>query len=495
MLGETTLPILITVAAIFLIIVVSWAASRYRKVGPNHVLVVYGKKHNFRDATTGERGTRGFRIVKGGGTVVLPVLETSSVLSLELMTLDITTPAVYTVQGVPLLAEGVAQIKVKGDDTSICTAAEQFLDKTQLQIAEIAHQTLEGHLRAIIGTMNVEEIVTNRDSFAQRVQEVSAGDLANMGLQVVSFVIKDIRDTQGYLEAWGRPKIAIVKRDATIAEAEASRDSTIKSAQANQLAQTAKMEADTKIAESARDYKMNVADYNAAVKKQEAESDLSYDLQKFKTEQLVRSEQVQVDIVEKQKQIELQEQEILRREKELSATVQKPAEAERAKVQQLAEAEQFRLQTTAGGQAEATRLVGQAEADALKAKGLAAADVTQAQGMAEATAMAKKAEAWEKYNEAAILQIVVENLPALASAVSQPLSKMEKIVVIGGGADGSAGASKITQDVTNIIAQLPPVIQALTGVDLQELLRKIPERMAEAKKKDIPAPPQAPPQA
>ncbi len=171
--GENIWPIGITAGAIFLIILVAWAASRYRKVGPNHVLIVYGKNKSFRDAVTGERGVRGFRIIKGGGTVVLPVYETSSILSLELMTLDITTPAVYTVQGVPLLAEGVAQIKVKGDDVSIATAAEQFLDKTQLQIAEIAHQTLEGHLRAIIGTMNVEEIVTNRDSFAQRVQEVS----------------------------------------------------------------------------------------------------------------------------------------------------------------------------------------------------------------------------------------------------------------------------------------------------------------------------------
>ena len=457
------------------ILLALWAASRYRKVGPNQVLVVFGKRKRFRDAVSGEQGERGFRIVKGGGTIVLPVIEAYSALSLEIMTLEITTPAVYTVQGVPVMIECVAQIKVKGDDVSVATAAEQFLDKSQNQIAQIALQTLEGHLRAIIGTMNVEEIVTNRDAFATRVQELSSGDLANMGLTAVSFVIKDIRDSQGYLEAWGRPRIAMIKRDATIAEAEAERDSTIKSAQANQVGQSAKFEADTKIAESDRDYKSKVADYNASVKEREAESDLSYDLQKYKTQQLVREEEVQVQVIEKQKQIEVQEQEIARREKELAATVEKPAQAERAKIQQLAEAEQYRLQTTAAGQAEATRSVGIAEADAARAKGLAAAEVVKATGMSEAMAMAKKAEAWQQYNEAAILQIVVEKLPELASAVAGPLSKTEKIVVIGGGADGSAGASKVTQDVVNVVAQLPPMIQALTGMDLGEIMRKIPE--------------------
>jgi len=469
-------PSLIAVGAIvFVFLLITWAASRYRKVGPNQVLVVFGKRHGFRDPSTGERATRGFRIVKGGGTIVWPVVETYSLLSLELMTLDITTPAVYTVQGVPVLVEGVAQIKVKGDDTSISTAAEQFLDKNQAQIAQIAHQTVEGHLRAIIGNMNVEEIVTNRDAFAQRVQEVSAGDMANMGLQVVSFVIKDIRDTQGYLEAWGRPRIALIKRDAAIAEAEAARDATIKSSQANQLAQTAKLEADTKVAEADRDFRMKTADYNASAKQKEAEADLAYDLQKYKTEQLVRTEQVQIEVVEKQKQIEVQQQEILRREKELAATVQKPAEAERAKIAQLAEAEQYRLQATAAGQADATRQVGLAEADAAKAKGLADAEVIQAKGFSEAAAMAKKADAWSQYTEAALIQIVVENLPALAKAVSEPLSKTEKIVVIGGGSDGSAGASKVTKDVVNVVAQLPPMIEALTGMKLEELLKKLPQ--------------------
>jgi len=459
---------------VFIFLVVLAYSARYRKVGPNQVLIVYGKGRTYTDPTTGERVLRGFRIVRSGGTFVWPIVEDYSVLSLEVMTLDIANPAVYSVQGVPVIVEGVAQIKIKGDEVSIATAAEQFLGKSQQEIARIALQTMEGHLRAIIGTMNVEDIVTNRDTFAQRVQEVSANDLANMGLGVISFTIKDIRDTQGYLEAWGAPRIAQVKRDAAIGQAEATRDATIRSAQANQEGQTAKFLADTKIAESERDYKMKVADYNAAVSQKKAESDLAYDLQKFKTEQTVKVEEVQVQVIEKQKQAEVQQQEILRKESELIATVQKPAEAEQGRIRQLAEAERYRLQATAAGQAEAIRATGLAEADAARAKGLAEAEIIKAKGFAEAEAMAKKAEAWQSYNEAAITQMFIEKMPEIARAVSEPLSKVEKIVLIGGDGSGAAGTSRITKDVTNVIAQLPPMIEALTGLRMEDLVARIP---------------------
>ena len=239
------------VVVIFLFMMV-WA-SRYTKVGPNEVLVVSGRKHVFTDAE-GQRFARGFRIVKGGGTFILPVIEMSNTLSLELLTIDVQTPEVYTSKGVPVRVDGVAQIKVKGDDVSIATAAEQFLSKEVNEIKNIATQTLEGHLRAILGTMTVEDIYQNRDQFAQKVQEVAAGDMANMGLGIVSFTIRDIKDSQGYLEALGKPRIAQVKRDAQIAQAEADRDAMIKSSQASQAGQEAKFVADTRIAEADRDF-------------------------------------------------------------------------------------------------------------------------------------------------------------------------------------------------------------------------------------------------
>src|SRR5881392_4141412 len=182
--------------------------------------------------------------------------------------------------------------------------------------------------------------------------------MANTGLGIVSFTIRDIRDTQGYLDALGKPRIAQVKRDAIIAQAEADRDSQIRSAQAKQAGQEAQFAADTKIAEAQRDYQSNVAQYQATVNQKKAEADLAYDLQKFKTGQLVKAEEVQVQIIEKQKQIELQQQEILRKQRELEAVVQKPADAERYKVETLANAKKFQLETEAAGAASASKATG-----------------------------------------------------------------------------------------------------------------------------------------
>ena len=304
-LGSKVLAAVGIVVVIFVFAAI-WA-SRYSKVGPNEVLIVSGRKHRYADPD-GTVRDRGFRIVKGGGTFVIPVLEKVDRLSLELLTIDVQTPEVYTSKGVPVKVDGVAQIKIKGDDISIATAAEQVLSKSIDEIKNVATQTLEGHLRAILGTMTVEDIYKNRDAFASKVQEVAAGDMANMGLGIVSFTIRDIRDTQGYLDALGKPRIAQVKRDADIAQAEASRDTMIRSAQATQAGQEAKFVADTKIAEAQRDYQSNVAVYQATVNQKKAEADLAYDLQKLKTNQLVKAEEVQVSIVEKQKQIELQQQ-------------------------------------------------------------------------------------------------------------------------------------------------------------------------------------------
>jgi flotillin len=459
-------------------------ASRYTKVGPNQVLVISGRKRKIVDPDGTVREV-GFRIVKGGGVFVWPVFEKVDILSLELLTIDVQTPEVYTSKGVPVRVDGVAQIKVKGDDVSIATAAEQFLGKSTQEIQQIATQTLEGHLRAILGTMTVEDIYQNRDAFASKVQEVAAGDMANMGLGIVSFTIRDIRDSQGYLEALGKPRIAQVKRDAQIAQAEADRDATIKSAQAAQAGQEAKFAADTKIAEAQRDYQMKVAEYQASVNLKKAEADLAYDLQKFKTGQLVKAEEVQVSIVEKQKQIELQQQEILRKQRELEANVQKPADAERYRVETLANARKFQLEAEAAGaasaakatgfaNAEVTKATGLAEAEAQKARGLAEAAVIEAQGKAQAEAMRQKAESFKQYNEAAVIEMIVRVLPDVAGRISEPLAKTEKIVIINSGNGPGGGASKLTGDVTQIISQLPPVLESLTGVKFEKLLEQVP---------------------
>jgi len=476
--GIATVAAVVVIVVLFLLVYMVF--SRYTKVGPNQVLIVSGRKHSLEDGSQ-----VGFRIVKGGGTFVMPIFEKVDLLSLELLTIDVQTPEVYTSKGVPVKVDGVAQIKVKGDDISIRTSAEQFLGKAQDEIRNIATQTLEGHLRAILGTMTVEEIYQNRDAFASKVQEVAAGDMANMGLTIVSFTIRDIRDTQGYLDALGKPRIAQVKRDAQIAQAEADRDAMIRSSQANQAGQEAKFVADTRIAEAQRDYQSNVAQYQAAVNQKKAEADLAYDLQKFKTGQLVKAEEVQVQIVEKQKQIDLQQQEILRKQRELEANVQKPADAERYKVETLANARKFQLETEAAGAASATKATGFASADVVKATGLAEADANKARGLAEAAvieaqgrataeAMRVKAESFKQYNEAAVIEMIVRVLPEVAGKISEPLAKTEKIVIINSGNGPGGGASKLTGDVTTIISQLPPVIESLTGIKFEKLLEQIP---------------------
>ncbi len=484
-----------SILLVFFVFAGIWA-SRYTKVGPNEVLVISGRKRHMTDPD-GKTRDVGYRIVKGGGVFVWPVFEKVDILKLELMTIDVQTPEVYTSKGVPVKVDGVAQIKVKGDDISISTAAEQFLSKTTDDIKNIAMQTLEGHLRAILGTMTVEEIYQNRDAFASKVQEVAAGDMANMGLGIVSFTIRDIRDTQGYLDALGKPRIAQVKRDAQIAQAEADRDAMIKSSQATQAGQEAKFAADSKIAEAQRDYQSNVASYQATVNQKKAESDLAYDLQKFKTGQLVKAEEVQVQIIEKQKQIELQEQEIKRKQRQLEADVQKPADAERYKVETLANAKKFQLETEAAGAASATKATGFAnadvakatgiaEAEANKARGLAEAAVIEAQGKATAEAMRVKAESFKQYNEAAVIEMIVRVLPEIAGKISEPLAKTEKIVIINSGNGPGGGASKLTGDITQIISQLPPVLESLTGVKFEKLLEQVPAFRKAMGKDDAP---------
>jgi flotillin len=481
-------PVIAIFALFFVVLVLAIAyASRYKKVGPNEVLIISGRGVSRTDPKTGERSRQSFRIVRGGGAFIWPVLERVDDLSLELMTIEVVTNNVYTSFGVPVTVDGVAQVKVGSDEVSIRTAAEQFLSKSVTEIKNVALQTLEGHLRAILGTLSVEEIYRDRDKFAQRVQEVSALDMQNMGLNIVSFTIKNIHDSQGYLDALGQARIAEVKRDAAIGQANAQRDANIQAARARQEGETAKFEAETKIAESQKKYAVQKADYDAETNRKRAEAELAYNLQQNISNQRVKEEEIQIAVVEKRKQIEVQQQEVARRERELEATVRKPAEAEQFRLRTLAEARKYQIETEAEGQAAATRNLGTGEADANKARGLAEADiiraqgltqaeVIQAQGLAEAEATSKKAAAWEQYTQAAILQQLLDKLPELAGAISQPLAKTDKIVVISSGGDGSngTGASKVTRDVTDTVAQIPAVIEALTGLDLLGLLRNLP---------------------
>ena len=424
----------------------------FHTTGPNQALIISG-------------GGRQPKVVVGGRVFVLPILQRTQSLSLEVMTLTPQTNRVYTREGVAVSVDGVAQVKVASGTENILQAAQQFLGKLPTEVAEIALQTMEGNQRAILGTMSVEEIYQDREGFATRVLEVAATDMANMGLEVVSFTIRDIQDEQGYLEALGVPRTAEVKRNAIIAQAEADRDAGIKAAAADQEQQAARFQADTAIAGSERDFAIQKAAYDRETNARRAEAELAYTLQEAQTRQGIRGEELQIDVVERQKQIEIQQQEVLRREQELEATIRRPAQAERNRLETVAEGERTRVVLEANAEADAIRLRGEAEADAIRARGLA-----------EAEAMERKAEAWKEYGQAALIEQLFESLPQVAAAIAQPLSKTEKIIMISGGNgdSGRMGASRLTNDVTNIIAQLPAVVESLTGVDLLGTLRNLP---------------------
>jgi len=350
----------------------------------------------------------------------------------------------------------VAQCKVMPEGELLDTALEQFLGRTPREIEEVILQTLEGHLRAILGTLTVEEIYQDRDRFAQLVREVASPDVGKMGIEILSFTIKDVYDRVEYLASLGKAQTAAVKRDADIGVAEANRDAGIKEAEAEKTHMDAKFEADTKIANSEREYKLQKAAFDQEVNTAKADAELAYELQAAKEKQQIRNEEIQIEIVERRKQIAIEEQEILRKEKELTSTVRLPAEAE-----------SYRVETLAQGQRTQTVEVARAEAEKIKSVGGAEATAIESVGKAEAERMRMKASAYKQYGDAAMMSLVLEALPKVAAEVAAPLGKVDEIVLLG-------GDNRATSEVTKLIAQLPPAVQAVTGVDLSGVLAKIP---------------------
>ena len=428
-------------------------------VGPNEALIRSG-------------GGEMPKVVVGGRTLVWPIFHRAQRLSLHVMTLHVMTENVYTGEGVAVSVDGVAQVKVARSEEAIRTAAQQFLGKTELEIVDVPLQTLEGHQRAILGTLTVEEIYRDREKFASQVRSVASPDLAGMGLEIVSFTIRDIKDPGGYLNSLGVRRTAEVRRDATIGEAEAERDAGIRSAAAMREREAARYEANTKIAESERGFNVQKAAYDQEVNARQAEAALADALQRARTQQEIRREEVQIEVVDRTKQIELQQQEIERRERELEATVRKPAEAERFRVETIAEANRTAFVASATGEAEARRRTGEAEADVIRLTGDAEADAIRAKGLAEAEAMRLKAESWKQYGEAAVVQQVLETLPAVAAAIAQPLARTERIVMVG--ADAGSGPSRLIEGISSAVAQVPEVVESLTGIDIVGSIRNIP---------------------
>ncbi len=445
---------------VVLLLIMGIVARMYRKAGPHEALIVYG--------------FRGTRIIKGGGTIIFPMVEQCRDLSLELMSFDVAPQqSLYSNQGVALTVEAVAQLKVKSDPVSIRTAAEQFLTKRPEQREGLIRLVMEGHLRGIIGQLTVEQIVKEPEMVGGRMRSTCAEDMSKMGLEVVSFTLKEVRDKNEYITNMGRPDIARIKRDAEVATAEADRDIAIKRAEASRTSAIAKAQADqervaaetasmAKQAEAERDLDIKKASYLETSKKAQAQADKAYEIETNRQQQTVVTELVRVQQVEREAQVKVQEAEIERVQRELIATVLKQAEVERQRIETLASAERQRMMSEAEGRAAATRAQGEAEAEIIFKK-----------GEAEAKAMNVKAEAFQEYNQAAVVDKLITGLPEIVRALSEPLSKVDKITVVSTGNGDAAGAYKITGDVTKIAAQVPALFEALSGMQMSDLLGKV----------------------
>lgn len=495
------------------VIIAFWLLSRnYIKVAPNVAAVISGRSRKLSDGTM-----VGYRLVRGGATLIVPFLEKVDYLNLNVLTVPLATSRAYTGQGVPVSVKAVANVKIKGDDESLRAASERFLGMKTEEFHRLVFQTLEGHLRAILGTLTVEEINNDRQSFAQKLASEAAGDLEKMGIGLDALTIQEISDDEGYLDALGKKRTAEVRRDAEIGEAEATRDSKIKASLAMQEGEKVRLESEALIAASTRQTEVQRAQFTAEILREKAKSDQAGPLADAKARQEVVAEEVRIERIRTQEQIAVQEQEVLRKEKELEATVVKKAEAERraavlrAQGEQeaailaaegrkraviaTAEAESEKLQREGKGRASAVEAEGLAEAEKIKALGLAEAEKIQAQGLAEAksiearglaeaAAIKEKAAAWREFNDAARLQTILEKLPSIIEAtapalraVSEPLGKIDKIVMIDqGGADGnghgSSGINRFAQTGPTLIFGLLQQLQAL-GLNVPEVLAQL----------------------
>jgi len=461
--------IIVVILAILIVIM----ALQYRKVGPNEAIIISGGRKRTITAPDGTHRKVGYRYRLGGGTFVWPFTERVDVLPIDIISLNIRTPEVLTHGGVPIMAEASGQVKVDSTDEGIRMAAEQFLGQGKDGIRDVAMSVLEGKVREVIGTMTVEEIYRGRQEFSSRVAQAVKHDLAAMGLVMLSFALKDISDTQGYIDALSKPQIAAAKRDATIAQAETEKESIIKSSHAREEGEVARLQAEAQIAKAQWENEAKKAESQVFVNSWKAQADFSYELERNRLNQEIKKEEAKVKLIEKEEAIKIEQAEISRKEKELEANVLKPADARKYQIKAEAEAEEFRILAEGKGKADVRKLEAQA-----------AADETRLKGLAEAEAMLKKAQAWEKYNQAAVLEMYIKALPELARAVAEPLSKVDKIIIVGGG-DKDLGMTKITGQVAQILAQMPDIVKTLTGADINKFLRNklSPEDKPAAEKK------------
>ena len=481
-----------------LVLIMALVLSTWRKIPNDHAAVIVGAGKP--------------KVVTGGGTMVIPLLQRMDMITLETLGLAVSVTGVKTSLGVPINADGYVIIKVKGDEQSILTAMQMFYcsneQKTKDKIMGQTQKLCEGKLREIVSGMTVEEIYDDREKFSSQVMDVASTALNSLGLELKSFTINDISDDDEYIESLGKAQIAKVKADAEIAQAEARKEESIKTAEANRLGEQARIAAETQVAEAEKQKQLKLFEFQQEQETKKAEADSAYQIQQNITSKQVtdtemdakvlmqqrsrevREAEIQVEIAAEQKSIELAEKQAARKEAELLGTMIKPAEAKKAEEAIKAEAEKIARIRQAEAESEAAKLAaqaaaeakkmdaeaeaetikkrGEAEAEAIRSKGTAEAEAIRQKGLAEAEALEKKAEALAKMNEAGKLQMVMDILPEFARAVSEPMSRIGNVTVIGGGDD--AGISAMTGSTVSALKAVTDAVKSTTGFDLTRVM-------------------------
>ena len=499
----TSTMVLVGIIVIGIIIVLSAIFSTWKKVPADKAAIITG---------LGKA-----KVITGGGIMVLPVLQRIDYITLENISFDVNMQGTLTSDAVPIEANGTVVVKIKNDEAMIRSAVEQFNcgkeSETKQHIMETARDVCEGRLREIIADMTAEQLYKDRKTFSERVKEVAEEQLSELGLELKSFTIKGIGDQNGYFEALSKPQIAAVKRDAEIAQAEAVKESMIKTSEARRAGEQARLESEAKMAEAKKEADIKKLNFEKERQTTQAISDAAYSIQQNVTQKditntemdanvlkeqrarEVREASIQIEIAAEQKNIELAKKKAERKEAELLETVIKPSEAEKLRAELKAEAEKIAMikkaeaqaeakKLDAAAEAEAQKLDAQAQAERIKQEGMAQAEITEKQGvaqaeairrqgLAEAEALEKKAEALAKMDDAGKLQMVVEKLPEIARAIAEPMSKIGNITIIDGSGSGEngGGAADVARYMTGSLKAVNEALKDTIGFDMIDVMR------------------------
>lgn len=441
------------VAALIILVLIS-----YVKVKPNQAYIITGPR-------------KSARVITGRATFKIPFFERIDIIPLDVIQVDIkTTSSVPTNEFIDIFVDGVANIKVHSNEEDIKRAGEIFLSVGQDQVKKIAEEVLEGNMREIIGQMKLTELVQNRDKFADEVRTTAMQDMEKMGLEIINITIQNFTDSNGVIQDLGVDNIEQIRKDASIAKAEANRDVEVKTSEAMEVANRARIVAELKIAEQNTELELMKASLKQKAETEKATADAAYAIRTAEEQQKINIAEQNAAIARKEKEIELKEREVEVEEKHLEAVVKKSAEAQKYKAQQQADAELYTRTKDAEAtlaeesrRAESIRLVAEAEKDASLARALG----IEAVGLAEARAIEEKAEAMKKMEQAAVLGLILDSdvLPKIVGAAAAPLAKTDKIVMYGEG-----NAAKLSKDIMMTSSNILEGVKESLGIDLSSIL-------------------------